>query len=291
MSRKINQSIIFLLLLVPALATAQKKESVLWKITGNNLPSASYLFGTFHTVSFQLIDSFPQLKNIINNCKYGVFEKSENTIGNVEYADIKTPPLDAIFTAHEYALVDSFFTKSPFGSIKPHNNDASLMAMLQAVVMLNEEETKNQAMFFDEYIHTYMEDSLKRNTFGLDEPVEMAESAQKYDYKTAAKTLVYLIETKVNVNRLINIKTLDEALYKKSMQADMALNEEPKEEWIREGTIKRNQIWLPKIISKTKEGSCFIAVGLGHLQYKTGLIALLRGKGYKVEPIRLNKIK
>ncbi|MEA5260485.1 hypothetical protein VB264_21995 [Arcicella aquatica] len=83
MSRQVKKSIILFLLLVPALATAQKKESVLWEITGNNLPSASYLFGTFHTVSFQLIDSFPKLKSIISNCKYGVFEKAENAIGNV----------------------------------------------------------------------------------------------------------------------------------------------------------------------------------------------------------------
>jgi hypothetical protein len=289
MLENIIKVVIVLLLFWSNLVHAQKKESALWEITGSGLKSKSYLFGTFHTVSIKLIDSFPELKEAIGECNFGIFEKSAHHIGVVADADIKTPPLDSIFTKKEYLLVDSFFTKSPFGSIRPHNNEASLGGMLQLVIMLNNEQTKNQGLFFDEYIQSYMMDSLNKKTFGLDEPTEMAESAKKADYKSMAKLIVYLIESKVDIDTLGGNEIFDEPLYIKSMQADMKLSEEVKIKEIKDGTIERNQIWVPKIISKIKEGSCFIAVGLGHLQYKSGLIALLRKYGYTLHPISLNK--
>jgi hypothetical protein len=289
MLKKIIKLVIVLLLLLFNLVRAQKKESALWEITGNGLKSKSYLFGTFHTVSIKLIDSFPELKKTIDKCNFGIFEKSEHPIGVVADADIKTPPLDSVFTKKEYLLVDSFFTKSPFGSIRPHNNEASLSAMLGVIVMLNNEQTKNQGFFFDDYIQSYMMDSLSKKTFGLDEPTEMAESAKKADYKSMAKLIMYLIKSKMDIDTLGDNKIFDEPLYTKSMQADMKLSEEVKIKAIKDGTVERNQIWVPKIISKIKEGSCFIAVGLGHLQYRSGLIALLREYGYTLHSVSLNK--
>jgi len=288
MLKRIIKVSVCLLLILSNSVYSQKNESVLWEITGNGLKSKSYLFGTFHTVSIKLIDSFPDLKNIIGKCDFGIFEKSPHAIGEVIDIDIKTPPLDSVFTKTEYLLVDSFFTKSPFGSIKPHNNEASLLAMAQAVMMLNNKQTKDQDMFFDDYIQSYMIDSLKRKTFGLDEPLEMAESAKKTDNKRLAKLIVYLIESKVNLSA--SDKLFDEPLYIKTMQSDMKLSDEVKIQELKDGTINRNQIWLPKIITKTKEGSCFIAVGLGHLQYKTGIIALLLANGYTLRPIKLTRL-
>lgn len=100
----------------------------------------------------------------------------------------------------------------------------------------------------------------------------------------------YLIKSKANIDTLEVNAFFDEQLYVSSMQSEMKLSEDVTAEWFKEGTINRNQIWVPKIIYKIKEGSCFIAVGLGHLQYKTGLIALLRANGYRLSPINLNKL-
>ncbi|MBO9681232.1 MAG: TraB/GumN family protein [Flavisolibacter sp.] len=269
-----------------------QEESVLWKISGKGLKRDSYLLGTAHTVSYKLIDSFPKLKSIFRECEFGIFEKSPNSIGDVKYVDIHTPPLDSVFTPSEYALIDSFFSNSPFGSIKPYNNDASLSGMLQAVVMLKREGTKNQEMFFDEYIQFFFIDTLKKKTYGLDEPEEMARSSARENHRQTAESIVYLIKNDVDVDQ--GLKPLfDISLYRTSLKSDMKLNKQlgdsEGEQVIRDFTIERHRIWLPKIITKVNEGPCFIAVGLGHLQYNTGLIQLLRQEGYTLKPVKLKK--
>jgi uncharacterized protein len=268
------------------------QESVLWKISGKGLKKNSYLLGTVHTVSYKLIDSFPKLKSIFDECEFGIFEKSPNSIGDVTPADIYTPPLDSIFTPSEYALVDSFFSNSSFGSIKPHNNDASLPAMLQAVVMLKRQDTRTQEMFFDEYIQVLFVDSLKKKTCGLDEPEEMARSSAKDNHRNTAENIVYLIKNEVDVDKVIK-GFFNIPLFRTSLKSDMKLNKQlgdsKAEQVLKDGTIERNRMWLSKIITKMNEGSSFIAVGLGHLQYRTGLIQLLRQQGYILEPVKLRK--
>lgn len=48
---------------------------------------------------------------------------------------------------------------------------------------------------------------------------------------------------------------------------------------------KRNSKWLPKIIEKSKNKSCFVAVGAGHLGGKDGLISLFQQAGFIVSPV------
>lgn len=149
---------------------------MIWEISGNGLAKKSYLFGTFHGASTQLLKRFSKVMSTAESCDFGLFEKGGSTIG-ID-AIIHIPPLDSIFTKSEYALVDSFFTASPYGSIKPHNNNASLQAMAQAVVMLKKEETKEQAISFDDFILFEMQ-AMNKPTFQLDETGQMARNAAK----------------------------------------------------------------------------------------------------------------
>jgi len=271
----------------------QKPESVLWKISGKDLKRSSYLLGTFHNAPYQTFTDFPELKSLIKQCEFGVLEKDENSIGNVADAAIVTPPLDSIFTPKEYALVDSFFTNSPFGSIKPHNNEASPEAMFQVVMMLKQKNTRKQEMQFDDYIHRFLRDSLGRKTFGLDEPKQMAKEEAKTNYRRTAELIVYAISHDFDVYSIVPKNVFDFNLYVTSLKSDMKLEKKlgnsEMEEAVRGLTVERNQLWLPKIVSKVNEASCFIAVGLGHLQYQTGLIQLLRREGYTLKPVRLKK--
>lgn len=263
----------------------QENQSVLWKVSGNGLTKPSYLFGTVHTASVKILDRFPGVMRIASGVDFALFEKGGNTIGHVEDAEVYTPPLDSVFTPEEYALVDSFFTASPYGSIKPHNNAASLQAMAQVVVMLKQEESKNQYGSFDDIIQTKLLD-LEKPTFQLDETGEMARAEKTKNHQVMAKMIVLMIKKDFREKDITPKDFYDPDLYAATLAHPMKLSQNAPQ-YILDNTVERHALWLPKIELKAKEGSCFIAVGMAHLQYKTGLIQLLKSKGYTLQPVNL----
>lgn len=264
---------------------AQEKQSVLWEISGNGLKKPSYLFGTVHTASVKILDQFPKVMQTAATSDFALFEKGGSPIGNVEDAEIYTPPLDSVFTPEEYTLVDSFFTASPFGSIKPHNDEASLQAMAQAVVMLKQKESKNQDGSFDDIIHTRLQDSGKP-TFQLDETGQMARREKAKDHRILAKYIVLMIKNDFREKDITPKDFFDPDLYAATLKHPMKINQKAPQ-FVLDETVERHGIWLPKIELKVNEGSCFIAVGMAHLQYETGLIQLLRKQGYILKPVNL----
>ena len=51
--------------------------------------------------------------------------------------------------------------------------------------------------------------------------------------------------------------------------------------------INRNVLWMPIICWRMNMESTFFAVGASHLSLENGLVALLRKKGYTLNPVRL----
>jgi hypothetical protein len=139
---------------------AQNTQSVLWEISGNGLAKKSYLFGTIHTAKTDIYYSFPKLNSIIKKCDIGLFEMSGKPINGVnkknnDTSNIQPPPLGKVFTAREFAIVDSFFTRSPFGSIQP-TDSLPLFAVLQLATLVKQTGGKQETLF-DGFLCTQME--------------------------------------------------------------------------------------------------------------------------------------
>lgn len=263
---------------------AQENQSVLWEISGNGLKKSSYLFGTVHIASIALLDSFPLLKQISESTDFAVFESGGSPIGHIsEQIELHQPPLDSLFTPAEYLKVDSFFTASPHGSMRPHNNDADILTMVQ--VALTMIENTEQYDRFDDLLFARMRD-LKKPTFHLDAPEDVKNVLDSLGYQRLAKFLVYLIDKNTSLKNVNSELAFDLISYSKTLRNPLRLNEQPAENIVH-GTVERNTHWLPKIEDKVRDGSCFIAVGLGHLQYETGLIQLLKQQGFTLKPIPL----
>ncbi|MGN7885040.1 TraB/GumN family protein [Dyadobacter sp. 22481] len=273
-----------LLILHSAAITAQENQSVLWEISGNGLKKPSYLFGTVHIASIALLDSFPQLKRISESTDFAIFETGGSPIDGIpEPVELHQPPLDSLFTPDEYLKVDSFFTASPHGSMRSHNNDADILTMVQ--VALTMIENKAQYDRFDDLLFARMQE-LKKPTFHLDVPEDVKNVMDSLGYQRLAKFLVYLVNRNTSLKNVSSELDIDLVSYSQSMRNPLKLIEYPSEN-IAYGTVDRNSHWLPKIEKKVRDGSCFIAVGLGHLQYRTGLIQLLKNNGYTLNPVNL----
>lgn len=273
-----------LLFLSSPVLFAQESQSALWEISGKGLQKKSYLFGTVHIASISLLDSFPLLKQISESTEFAIFESGGSPVADIpEQIELRQPPLDSLFTPEEYSKVDSFFTASPHGSMRPHNNDADILTMVQ--VALTMIENKTQYDRFDDLLFARMHD-LKKPIFHLDTPEDVKSVIDSLGYQRLAKFLVYLVNKNVSLKSVSSELDIDFAAYSQTLRNPLKLNE-PASENAAHGTVDRNAHWLPKIENKLSEGSCFIAVGFGHLQYQTGLIQLLRNNGYTLKPVNL----
>jgi hypothetical protein len=266
-------------------SSGQGRQSVLWKISGNGLTKQSYLFGTYHLYLFKDLLKFREIDSLMRSVDIGLFEINPKQSDGLELAQagVHEPPLDSIFTPQEYKLVDDFFTNTPLGSIRPHNNDASLTGMIQ-VAMTYKRNHGNQYFTLDDGIKHFM-DSLGKGIDGLDDVNDASKLAFESQYRNNAKTLVAVIKS--SDDQVAGELPYD---YQKYLMADMQLTTEQNLK-LKEFTFRRNEIWVPKIINKLKDKSCFIAVGLAHLQFKTGLINLLRKRGFKLTPVKLKIVK
>ncbi|SDD58486.1 hypothetical protein SAMN04487996_101374 [Dyadobacter soli] len=273
-----------ILLFNSSVTLGQESQSALWEISGKGLKKPSYLFGTVHIAPIAVFDSFPQLKQISQSTDFAIFESGGSPIGIIpEQIELHQPPLDSLFTPEEYLKVDSFFTASPHGSMRPHNNDADILTMVQ--VALTMIENKTQYDRFDDLIFAGVQE-LKKPVFHLDTPKDVKNVMDSLGYQRLAKFLVYLISKNTLLNEVNSELDIDLISYSKTLRNPLKLNENPSENFAH-GTVERNANWIPKIEHQMQMGSCFISVGLGHLMFRTGLIQLLRNEGYTLNPVNL----
>lgn len=276
---------VFALLFVSLTASAQRKQSVLWRVSGKGLKSPSYLFGTVHTLPPAVLDKFP-VKQYMSQAHFGVFEVSGSPIAPAPPKNISAPahqpPLDSLFSKQEYTLVDSFFTASPLGSIKEHNRNTDLLALLYATMRLKQDSAAQQ-IAFDENIAEEMK-RMGKSMFRLDVDDDPDIQALTTSYAELAKAIVSLIKEK-GIGRYF-VPNDPDGNYVAHLTADLQLNKEATR-GTNEITVRRNLLWVPQLEQKMLEGSCFVAVGLAHLKYQSGLIKLLRQRGYRVKPVAL----
>lgn len=290
--KKIIIILLFFILTNQSQVFGQKQQSVLWKISGNGLMKDSYLFGTIHDVPFEIIQKFPKALKLINQADKGLFEQIYTGKSKVDPGldKIINPPLDQVFTKEEYEIVDNFFSKTTYGSIKPHNKEASIGGMIQVVLLLKGNPGIKNEVCLDIGIYDLINQELKKEVFQLDDNniANRKKVAKEVNPRIQAEQLLKLIQIEGAPSTKSEIK---DNLYRSALKFKLNLNEEipssgPMQQAYKDAQ-ERNYLWIPKIEKQIQSGSCFIAIGVGHLQYKTGIIQQLKDKGYKLAPVKL----
>lgn len=271
-------------------AAAQRVQSVLWQVSGKGLTQPSYLFGTVHTLPPAVLDKFP-VQQYLGRAQFGIFEASGSPLIPAPPPNSSTlpphqPPLDSLFSPRDYALVDSFFAASPYGGIKAHNNDADLLSMLGATMMLKQNPDTAQ-IGLDGSLAQEMR-RLGKPAFSLDADDDPDISKVTTSYTHLAETIVAIIKEKDEQRYYVPGDS--KGTYLKRLAVNLQLHEAATG-LLKDLTVRRNLRWMPQLEQKMREGSCFVAVGLGHLKFKDGLIELLRRDGYTLTPVALAKSK
>ncbi|QIE60000.1 TraB/GumN family protein [Rasiella rasia] len=275
-------ALIITLLAVSTTFAQENEKSLLWKIEGNGIKT-SYIFGTFHMLPKRDFIIKEKVKSAFETTSVTVLELDMDDptfqtemINNAMIKDGKT--INEFMDADEYSIIDKYLTEkmgvglAQFKSFKPLMvSSAVMMAFIGNDVASYEASliglTKEQ----------------NREIKGLETVAEQMNIFDEQPYDEQLDDIVKLLKEEGMLemfNAMISHyknEDIDE-LYN---YMGTFYNQEQLDRMLH----IRNQNWIPKIGTYSKEKAAFYGVGAGHLGGAKGVINLLREAGYTVTPI------
>ena len=266
------------------------ENTLLWEISGNNLPHPSYLFGTFHLMCREDIRFSNELKQAIKKVSQVYFEMDlddpSNTLGALLFINMKDGrSLKDLYKPEEYMRLEKYFKDSLQMSLsmiqhmKPGFLDAFLFPkMMPCKTMSGVEEELLKIAKVE-----------KKETRGLETAEFQAAVFDSIPYEKQAKELLNTIDSidlyKKNFDTMLHVYKTQQlgAIEKMFTKTELGMDEN------RDILLDaRNKNWVEQIKKILPEKNIFLAVGAGHLVGENGLIALLKKEGYILRPL-LNK--
>lgn len=267
---------------------AQKLEnSTLWKISGNNLETPSYLFGTIHITCDASIDI--DVKKALEETTQIVLELDmddpsiqQKMMANIYMKDGKT--LKDLVSEEELKTIDAFFLKNagiPINAVqnvKPFFLYAMLFPkMLDCPIQSYELEL------------TKIAKAQKEEIKGLETTIEQTQVFDVIPYKDQIADLLKAAKDDLEADKN-DFKKMLELYNSENITAMYNYSLEDKEHVLSKYTDvllhDRNKNWIPKIENFAKSQPTFFGVGAAHLAGKKGLIQLLKDAGYTVTAVQ-----
>ncbi len=265
--------------------TAKKYPSLLWKISGNGLKNASYLYGTMH---------------VSNRVAYHLSEQFFEALKSVEVVGLETNPGDwlqnmektgELLQANQFSgYYSADFYKSSFSIKFPEKKG------LQGILSYDPDIIDGLL-----YRRNRSKENFEENTY-ID--LFIFQSASKLGKQLISLEDFAQSEIKARLSALTDKETGnedDETNYKNSYSSFQKI-----EDAYRNGNLDvidslskltsskntqkylindRNVFFVNTMDSVLKTKTLFSGVGAAHLPGSEGVIELLRKKGYKVEPV------
>ncbi len=282
---KIIFSTLLILLFLPSQAQRLEK-SLLWKISGNGLENPSYLYGTMHAVCDATLDKNVQKAFEETAQLYLEIDMDDPNLQTSMTKDIMMKggkKMSDLVSAQEMVLLDTFLTENVgysgtmLNTVKPFFVGAMLLPKLMDCEMKTVESelmkiSTNQA----------------ENISGLETITEQMNIFDAIPYQDQMNELMKSAKEGISENKKEFKKMLD--LYaSKDIEGMLQFTKDSKDAMMSKFQddllVKRNQSWIPKIEKIAISKPTFFGVGAAHLAGETGVIKLLRKKGFKVEAV------
>lgn len=285
------------LLLLTFIATISNAQ-LLWKISGNGLEKPSYLFGTHHIAPISMLDSVAGFNE--------AFNAADKVYGEMVMSDSKTPQaqqamlayvmapqdstLKAVLTPTQIDSVNAMLQKymGPMASVNQF--DVLKPSMVCTVVALAQSQRAFPAFNPEQQLDTEIQTraaAAGKEVGGLETLDDQCKALFGSPIIEQAKELMDLVR---NDNKSLEMAhTLANAYMAGDLNKMLEIIEDPTMgagENAEKLINKRNANWVGIMAGLLPTASILIAVGAGHLPGEKGLISLLRGEGYTVEPVK-----
>ncbi|MXV51120.1 hypothetical protein GS399_09080 [Pedobacter sp. HMF7647] len=283
-------TLIFFSLNAYATVYGQSNGSLLWQISGNKLTKASYLFGTYHLIGKDFIDTLPGVMNSFNKCEMVAGEIiTEDQILMAQkmmpYIMANDSTLDKVLNPMEYRKLDHYIHDKTGAAASAYNFFKPAMVQYTLLVMSSPKTISDTNPPLDIYFQDHARQQNK-TTVGFETLDEQAKLLFNSPITKQKDDLMrYIADSAKNDSAATQ-------LFKSYQQQDIPKLEKllaDEDDMSPEDRTKllsaRNKKWMPKILNLLNNHSVFIAVGAGHLFGTDGLIELLQQKGYRVTPV------
>jgi len=289
-----------LLAVVVLLGWLPMRGQLLWRITGGALDRPSYLCGTYHLAPASFIDSIQGLRQVIPLVDEVVGEINRDSLlskpAQQRMALAMMAPadstLDRLVSPEGYRIIEKVFNKyyGSFGiGLETFNGLKPAAIALQIELLQSAEEQEILPSGASNVLDIAIQDVARnagRKFAGLesvDDQIALLFGASLRDQ--AASLLEMCQHDDDHVGTTVSIygtycKQDVEALYR--LTTDPSTGMTPAE--LQRMVVDRNVAWVSTLQQWMPHRSLLVAVGAGHLGGPQGMIALLREKGYTVEP-------
>ena len=290
----------FLTLLLVIATTLGAQAQLLWKVSGNGLDKPSYLFGTYHLASLGIKDSIAALPQVQQDV--------QQVYGEVVMADMMKPetlmkmqqqmmlPADttlrSLFSPEEFEVVSQAVQEymkvdiALLDRMKP----AALTQQLTVLFYLKHTPGYNPQEQLDA---SFQQEATKagKEVGGLETVQSQIDILFNKPLRRQAEDLYCFLSNPAKAER--QAKELIAAYAAQDLDTVLRLMEEkegtkcdPTPEEMAQLLYNRNHNWVGQMPDIMQAAPTLFVIGAGHLPGEQGLVKLLQGKGYTVEPLK-----
>jgi uncharacterized protein len=265
--------------------------TVLWEVTKPGIKHTSYLFGTMHEVNPDFFDALPNSVNKLKTAERVYLERVKSVPGNTTGAGRllvwDSQKWNKLLKKDQKTIFESFVKKAE-DSVYYRMAPLVLLRSLGGIYIQNFCDTTGRKS--SEQMDRRIENLAIQNRkipLSLDEDqtnILLKSTTDDYLFLEAgyAAECVDLMD-KMLRDDTSKCKVIEDY---KAFNLDYQFQKEINHLQIPSPfLLERNNKWMITLDKAFGEASCFVAVGIGHLYLKEGLIQQLRAHGYQVVPV------
>ena len=293
--------------LVLACAALCSPAQLLYRISGNGLPSPSYIIGTYHLADVGFVDSIPGIRQAMNDCQqvYGELVMSDmlggDSVALMQQAMMlpEGMTLQKLLTADEMSRLNAFMKElmgmdmnnpmvaQQMGKMTP----SALSTLLSVYTFVKKGGNFNVQNSFDDYFQKQARNHGKTvgglETLAFQIKVLYGGKSlerQKELLMCQVDNAAFMDEMTDRVIKAFYAQDLDALMKALDEKLNNSCDTSPEEE--AELIYNRNSDWVTKMPALMIKKPTLFAVGAAHLPGEKGVLNLLRQAGYKVEGIK-----
>ena len=272
-------------------------NTLLWRISGNNLSKPSYLFGTIHLLCANDIELSETLKTAIKETDKVYLELDMDNLFEMMQAVQKMKmrndtTLSDLLSESDYKKVKAFFTSK--SSMIPFSILETYKPMLAASMLMQTSTDCDNAISMEQIIMQQAKQD-RKEIKGMETMTYQLSIFDSIPYEVQAKQLLaFITENDTEDKASKEYEEMASAYRNQELnKLEMLINKEE----FGVGNFadlllyNRNRNWVVSMGKIFSANSAVIAVGAGHLPGEKGVINLLRKAGYKVDPMENKMLK